>query len=125
MPVELIKELQTPEEVDAAIKDQSGSTLVVVNSVCGCAAGGARPGVILALQHANTPDNLTTVFAGVDGAAVDQARSYIAGYPPSSPAIALFKDGKLVFMMERHNIEGYHPQQIAEKLTAAFDAHCA
>jgi putative YphP/YqiW family bacilliredoxin len=120
-----IKELQTPEEVDAAIKDQSGSTLVVVNSVCGCAAGGARPGVILALQHANTPDNLTTVFAGVDGAAVDQARSYIAGYPPSSPAIALFKDGKLVFMMERHNIEGYHPQQIAEKLTAAFDAHCA
>jgi putative YphP/YqiW family bacilliredoxin len=120
-----IKELQTPEEVDAVIKDQSGTTLVVVNSVCGCAAGGARPGVLLALQHANTPDNLTTVFAGVDGDAVERARSYITGYPPSSPSIALFKDGQLVFMMERHNIEGYHPEQIAEKLTAAFDAHCA
>jgi putative YphP/YqiW family bacilliredoxin len=120
-----IKELRTPDEVDAAIKDQTGTTLVVVNSVCGCAAGGARPGVRLALDHEKTPDNLASVFAGVDGDAVDRARSYITGYTPSSPAIALFKDGQLVFMMERHNIEGYHPEQIAAKLTAAFDAHCA
>ncbi len=120
-----VKELHTPEEVDAVIKDQSGTTLVVVNSVCGCAAGGARPGVRLALQHANTPDNLTTVFAGVDYDAVERVRSHMAGYPPSSPSIALFKDGQLAFMMERHDIEGYHPEQIAEKLTAAFDAHCA
>jgi putative YphP/YqiW family bacilliredoxin len=120
-----VKELRTPEEVDAVIKDKEGTTLVVVNSVCGCAAGGARPGVRLALQHDKTPDNLTTVFAGVDGDAVARARSYITGYPPSSPAIALFKDSQLVFMMERHNIEGYHPEQIAAKLTAAFDAHCA
>jgi putative YphP/YqiW family bacilliredoxin len=119
-----IKELRTADEVDAAIKDQPGTTLVVVNSVCGCAAGGARPGVRLALQHDKKPANLTTVFAGVDREAVDRARSYIAGYPPSSPSIALFKNGQLVFMMERHNIEGYHPEQIAAKLTAAFDAHC-
>ena len=120
-----IKELRTPEEVDAAIKDQTGTTLVVVNSVCGCAAGGARPGVRLALDHEKTPNNLASVFAGVDGDAVDRARSYITGYAPSSPSIALFKDGQLVFMMERHNIEGYHPDQIAAKLRAAFDAHCA
>ena len=119
-----VKELRTADEVDAAIKDQPGTTLVVVNSVCGCAAGGARPGVRLALQHGKKPSNLTTVFAGVDREAVDRARSYISGYPPSSPAIALFKGGQLVFMMERHNIEGYHPEQIAAKLTAAFDAHC-
>jgi putative YphP/YqiW family bacilliredoxin len=120
-----VTQLYTPEEVDAAIKNQPGTTLVVINSVCGCAAGGARPGVRLALQHDNVPNHLTTVFAGVDREAVDQARSYMAGYPPSSPSVALFKDGQLVFMMERHDIEGYYPDQIAQKLKEAFDAHCA
>jgi putative YphP/YqiW family bacilliredoxin len=119
-----VKELKTATDVDAAIKNQSGTTLVVVNSVCGCAAGGARPGVRLALQHTNTPDHLATVFAGVDRDAVEQARSHMAGYPPSSPSVALFKDGQLVYMMERHDIEGYHPDQIAQRLKAAFDTHC-
>lgn len=118
-----VKELKTPDEVDAVIKSD-GTTLVVVNSVCGCAAGGARPGVALALQHTTKPDNLTTVFAGVDSEAVERARSYMVGYPPSSPAVALFKGGTLVFLMERHDIEGYHPMQIAENLKAAFDKHC-
>jgi putative YphP/YqiW family bacilliredoxin len=119
-----VEELRTPEDVDAAIQNREGTTLVVVNSVCGCAAGGARPGVRLALQHTNTPDHLTTVFAGVDVAAVAKARSYMVGYPPSSPSVALFKDGQLVYMMERHDIEGFHPEQIARKLKMAFDAHC-
>lgn len=118
-----VKELKTPEEVDTAIKNQ-GTTLVVVNSVCGCAAGGARPGVRLSLDHTNRPDHLTTVFAGVDYDAVEKARAHMTGYPPSSPAVALFKDGQLVYMMERHDIEGYHPEQIAENLKRAFDAHC-
>jgi putative YphP/YqiW family bacilliredoxin len=119
-----VKELKTPDEVDAAIKNQPGTTLVVVNSVCGCAAGGARPAVRMALEHTAKPDQLTTVFAGVDREAVERARSYMPGYPPSSPSVALFKDGELVFMMERHDIEGYHPLQIAESLKAAFDKHC-
>lgn len=120
-----VKELKTPEEVDSAIRSESGTTLVVVNSVCGCAAGGARPGVRLALEHETIPDHLTTVFAGVDREAVERARSHMAGYPPSSPSVALFKDGQLVFMMERHDIEGSHPMQIAERLKAAFDTHCS
>lgn len=119
-----VEELRTPEQVDAAVKSRPGTTLVVVNSVCGCAAGGARPGVRLALQHANAPDHVTTVFAGVDVTAVARARAYMTGYPPSSPAVALFKDGRLVYMMERHDIEGFRPDQIAKKLTMAFDAHC-
>jgi putative YphP/YqiW family bacilliredoxin len=119
-----VTELHTVEDVDAAIKDKPGTTLVVVNSVCGCAAGGARPGVRMALEHSTKPDNLTTVFAGVDAEAVERARSYMTGYPPSSPSVALFKDGALVYLMERHDIEGYHPQQIAENLKAAFDKHC-
>jgi len=118
-----VKELKTADEVDTAIKSH-GTTLVVVNSVCGCAAGGARPGVALALQHTTKPDNLTTVFAGVDREAVERARSYMVGFPPSSPAVALFRDGTLVFLMERHDIEGYHPMQIAENLKAAFDKYC-
>lgn len=120
-----VKELRTADDVDSAIREHGGTTLVVVNSVCGCAAGGARPGVRLALQHANLPDQVTTVFAGVDKDAVDRARSHMPGYPPSSPSVALFKDGQLVFMMERHDIEGTHPSQIAENLKAAFDAHCS
>jgi len=118
-----VTELKTAEEVDTALKNP-GTTLVVVNSVCGCAAGGARPGVRLSLEHSNRPDHLTTVFAGVDSDAVEQARTHMTGYSPSSPAMALFKDGQLVYMMERHDIEGYHPEQIAENLKRAFDTHC-
>lgn len=118
-----IEELHTPKEVDEALK-QDGTTLVVVNSVCGCAAGGARPGVRLALQHSSKPDKLTTVFAGVDREAVERARSYMAGYPPSSPSVALFKNGRLVFMMERHDIEGHYPEEIADSLRKAFDEFC-
>ena len=119
-----VNELKTADEVDNVIKTQSGTTLVVVNSVCGCAAGGARPGVRLALQNDKIPTHLTTVFAGVDTDAVERARSHMGGYPPSSPSVALFKDGQLVFMMERHDIEGTHPEQIAERLKDAFNTHC-
>ncbi len=119
-----VTELRSAEEVKSALSQKEGTTLVVVNSVCGCAAGGARPGVRMALQHENLPDKITTVFAGVDPEAVETARSYMAGYPPSSPAMALFKDGKLVFMMERQNIEGFQPDEIAQSLKAAFDTHC-
>jgi putative YphP/YqiW family bacilliredoxin len=119
-----VSELKTAEEVDDVIKAQSGTTLVVVNSVCGCAAGGARPGVRLALQHDKIPTRLTTVFAGVDADAVARARTHMVGYPPSSPSIALFKDGRLVFMMERHDIEGMYPEQIADQLKDAFNTHC-
>jgi len=120
-----IEELRTAEEVEAVLSQKEGTTLVVVNSVCGCAAGGARPAVRMALQHKNRPDRLTTVFAGVDQEATAQARTYMQGYSPSSPAVALFKDGRLVFMMERHDIEGRNPQQISADLTKAFDDHCA
>ena len=119
-----VKELTTPEAVGEVLDQQTGTTLVVVNSVCGCAAGGARPGVRLALQHNNTPDRATTVFAGVDTDAVEKARSYFVGYSSSSPAVALFKDGQLVYMMERHHIEGYPPTEIAERLKKVFDEHC-
>jgi putative YphP/YqiW family bacilliredoxin len=119
-----VEELRTSDEVEK-VMEKAGTTLVVVNSVCGCAAGGARPAVRLALEHSNKPDHLTTVFAGVDADAVGKARSYMAGYPPSSPSVALFKDGELVFMMERHHIEGRHPQELADILKNAFDAHCA
>lgn len=119
-----VSELKTPQEVDAAITQNTGTTLVVINSVCGCAAGGARPAVRLALEHTNVPDKLTTVFAGVDREAVAQARSHMVGYPPSSPSMALFKNGELVYMMERHDIEGHHPEQIADRLRQVFDKHC-
>ena len=118
------QELRTPEEVDAQLKDQTGTTLVVVNSICGCAAGRARPGVALALLHAVRPEHLTTVFAGQDRPATERARSYFEGQPPSSPQIALFKDGKLVFMMPRREIEGRDAPEIAEHLIQAFDEYC-
>jgi putative YphP/YqiW family bacilliredoxin len=119
-----IQELRTVADVDAKLKDASGTTLVVVNSVCGCAARNARPAVASALQHAVKPDHLTTVFAGQDTDAVARARSYFTGYPPSSPAIGLLKDGQLVFMLERYQIEGRGADEIARDLVRAFDKHC-
>ncbi len=119
------EELRTPEEVDAKLPGAAGTTLVVVNSICGCAAGRARPGVALALQEAsNRPQRLTTVFAGQDRAATERARSHFEGYPPSSPQVALFKDGKLVFMMQRSEIEGRDAPEIAEHLREAFEKYC-
>lgn len=117
------EELKTPEDVDAVLR-RPGTTLVVVNSVCGCAAGRARPGVALALQSTARPDHLVTVFAGMEIEATARARSYFAPYPPSSPQIALLKDGKLVFMLERKDIEGRTPEDIARDLKAAFEQHC-
>ena len=119
-----IEEMRTAEEVDAKLKDAKGTTLVVVNSVCGCAARNARPAVAKALQHAVKPSTLTTVFAGQDTAAAQRARTYFLGYPPSSPQIALLKDNRLVFMLERHNIEGRTANEIADDLVAAFDKYC-
>ena len=120
-----VRELRSAAEVDQAITETAGTTMVVVNSVCGCAAGKARPGVALALQHAVKPDQVATVFAGADVEATDRARSYFTGYPPSSPSIALLKDGKLLYMMERHQIENQEADAIAAQLTAAFEKHCA
>ena len=117
------EDLRTPEDVDAAVK-QPGTTMVVVNSVCGCAAGKARPGIALALTKGKRPDHLTTVFAGADVEATEQARGYFAPYPPSSPSIALMKDGKLVYMMERRQIEGQSADMIAAELRKAFEVHC-
>ena len=118
------KELLTPEEVDNTLK-QPGTTLLVINSVCGCSAGTARPGVVMAIQNATKkPDQLTTSFAGYDTDAVQQARTYLLPYPPSSPSIALLKDGQLVHMIERHMIEGRSAQMIAANLVAAFDQYC-
>jgi putative YphP/YqiW family bacilliredoxin len=117
-------ELRTPDAVDAAVA-QPGTTMIVVNSVCGCAAGRARPGVALALQHPTRPDHLGTVFAGGDIEATAQARAHFAPYPPSSPSIALLKDGKVVFMLERRQIENQSAEGIAAALTAAFDEHCS
>jgi len=116
-------ELKTVDDVENMIKN-SGTTLVVVNSVCGCAAGNMRPGVKLSVTGENKPDHLTTVFAGVDGEAVAQARKYFLPYPPSSPSIALFKDGKLVHFLERHHIEGGTAEMIANNLTAAYKEFC-
>ena len=119
-----VEELLTPEAVDAKLKDSKGTTLVVVNSICGCAARNARPAVAKALEHSVKPDSLTTVFAGMEVPAVQRARSYFTGYPPSSPQIGLLKDGKLVFMLERHQIEGRTSTEIAEDLVGAFDRYC-
>ncbi len=116
--------LKTAQEVEQVLNSPKGTTLLVVNSVCGCAAANARPAAKMSLQHANTPDKAVTVFAGVDGEAVAKARDLMLPYPPSSPAIALFKDGNLVHMIERHHIEGRSAQMIAENLTQAFDAFC-
>ncbi|MEX1187660.1 MAG: BrxA/BrxB family bacilliredoxin [Bacteroidia bacterium] len=118
-------ELRSASEVDNALTNKEGSVLVVVNSVCGCAAGAARPGVKLAIEKASKkPGSLTTVFAGNDAEATAQARKYFAPYPPSSPAMALFKDGKLVHFIERHHIEGRSPEMIADNLLMAFDQFC-
>jgi len=118
------KELLSSDEVDQAIQNNSGTVLVVVNSVCGCAAGNMRPGVKLSIQSETVPDSLTTVFAGVDSDAVAQARKYFLPYPPSSPSIALFKEGKLVHFLERHHIEGGSAQMIADNLSAAYKQFC-
>lgn len=120
-----VRSLATPTEVDEVLQRTGQTTLVVVNSVCGCAAANARPGVTLALDHPVQPDNAVTVFAGVDREATDQARRYLKGYMPSSPSIALLKDGKVAFMLQRHEIEGRSPQDIAQRLTNAFDTHCS
>src|SRR6202521_14037 len=119
-----VEEMRTAQEVDAKLKDAHATTLVVVNSVCGCAARNARPAVAKAIQHDTRPDTLTTVFAGQDIEAEQRARSSFTGYAPSSPQIGLFKDGKLVFMLERHQIEGRSADDIAQDLTGAFDKYC-
>ena len=118
-----VEELRAAEDVDRALQE-AGTAMVVVNSVCGCAARNARPAVAQALRHETRPDRATTVFAGQDLDATTRARSYFHGYPPSSPAIALLKDGELVYMMERHQIEGRDADEIAEDLTHAFDRFC-
>ena len=119
------EELKTVEAVDSTLKAPTGSVLVVVNSVCGCAAGRARPGITLALKEGPRPDRLTTVFAGMDTEATDRARDFFVGYGPSSPSVALFKDGQLVHMMERRDIEGRDAGEIAGILKEAFAQHCA
>jgi putative YphP/YqiW family bacilliredoxin len=119
-----VEELRTTEDVNRTLENSQGTVMVVVNSICGCAAGKARPGIALALQHETKPDKVATVFAGADIEATDKARSYFTGYPPSSPSIAILKDGQLVYMMQRHQIEGRGPMEIAQELTHAFDEHC-
>ena len=117
-------ELRTPDDVDALLAGEKRTLLLAVNSVCGCAAGSMRPAVAMAIGEGARPEVLTTVFAGQDLDATERAREYITGYPPSSPSVALFKDGELVYMMERHQIEGRSPYQIADDLKAAFAEHC-
>ena len=118
-------EFKTAEAVDNHLKDHKGTTLIVINSVCGCAAGTARPGAVMALQHSDKkPDHLATVFAGVDMEAVARTREYTLPYPPSSPSMALFKDGELVHMVERHHIEGRPAEIIAQHLVQVFDEYC-
>jgi putative YphP/YqiW family bacilliredoxin len=120
-----VEELRTAAEVDAKLKDQQGTALVVVNSVCGCAARNARPAVATALHGSARPDHLYTVFAGQDADATRAARGYFTGYAPSSPQIAMFKDGRIVFMLERHQIEGRSAAAIAIDVAAAFEKYCA
>lgn len=117
------EDLATPAQVEEALK-QSGTTLLVINSVCGCAAGAARPGVVYSLTGEKKPDHLATVFAGYDKEAVETARQHLAPFPPSSPCVALFKDGELVHMLERHHIEGNPAGAIAANLQAAYDEYC-
>jgi len=120
-----VKELRTVADVDAVLANPSGTQLVFVNSVCGCAAGGARPALAMALSQAKVkPDELYTVFAGADVEATSRARSYFSDYAPSSPSFALLKDGEVVHFVHRHMVEGRHPQQIAQDLVAAFERHC-
>ena len=117
------EDLKTPDAVDAAVK-QPGTTMVVVNSVCGCAAGKARPGIAMALSQGKRPDHLTTVFAGADVEATETARQYFQPHPPSAPSIAIMKEGKLVYIMERRDIEGRSADMIAAELKQAFETHC-
>jgi putative YphP/YqiW family bacilliredoxin len=118
------EEMRNTQEVDAVLSEKSGSVLVMINSVCGCAAGNARPAVKMAAKHSKVPNKLTTVFAGQDKEAVAKVRDYCLPYPPSSPSIALFKDGELVHFIERHHIEGRPAEMIAENLMQAFDENC-
>lgn len=119
-----VEELRTAADVDAAVKNTSGTLMIVVNSICGCAAGKARPGIARALQHSVRPDRVVTVFAGADLEATDRARGYFTGYAPSSPSIGLLRDGQMVWMLERRQIENQGPEQIAAVLTASFDTFC-
>ena len=119
-----VEELRTADAVDAAVKTTSGTLMLIVNSVCGCAAGKARPALALALRHGVTPDRLASVFAGFDVEATTRARDYITGYRPSSPSMALFRNGELVYMLERQQIENRDAFAIAQDLTAAFERHC-
>lgn len=119
------REMRTVAEVDDALGDAKGTTLVFVNSVCGCAAGGARPALEAALKHSVRPQSIVTVFAGQDVEATNRARQYFADYQPSSPSFALLRDGEPVFMVHRHMIEGRSPGAVAKDLTAAFDKYCA
>ena len=118
------EEMRNAQEVDAVLSEKSGSVLVMINSVCGCAAGNARPAVKIAAKHTKVPNKLTTVFAGQDKEAVAKVRDYCLPYPPSSPSIALFKDGELVHFIERHHIEGRPAEMIAENLIQAFEENC-
>src|SRR4030081_2923243 len=120
-----VEELRTPAAVDETLQTSTGTVMVVVNSICGCAAGKARPGIAMALQNEIRPDKVATVFAGGDIEATERARSYFTGYGPSSPSIGLLKDGQIVYMMERYQIEGRGPEQIAGELRQAFEKHCA
>ena len=119
-----VKELRTRDEVDAAVTGTAGTLMIVVNSICGCAAGKARPGLTLALRHSVRPDVIASVFAGFDIEATDRARSYFDGYAPSSPSMAILHDGKLVYMLERRQIENRDALAIANELTRAFEQHC-
>src|SRR5256885_11738551 len=120
-----IEELRTPGEVDEVLRPKHGTVMVVVNSICGCAAGRMRPGVAIALEHTTLPEKMVSVFAGQDREATEQARRYFEGYPPSSPSVALLRDGQLVYMMQRGDIEGREAADIAADLSAAFDRFCA
>ena len=118
-----VQETRTPEAVDAAV-NSPGTVMVIVNSVCGCAAGKARPGIAMALKNATLPDRMVTVFAGGDIDATDRARGYFTGFPPSSPSVGILRNGELVFMLQRHQIEGREAPQIASDLKSAFDRYC-
>jgi putative YphP/YqiW family bacilliredoxin len=119
-----VEETRTPEELDSVIRNTKGTVMIVVNSVCGCAAGLARPAIGMALKHPNVPDKVVTVFAGADIAATERARGYFKGYFPSSPSAGILQNGKIVYMLERHQIEGRDPVGIAKDLTDAFDRFC-
>src|SRR5947209_7393037 len=119
-----VDETRTPEDLDDVIRTTNGTVMVVVNSVCGCAAGLARPAIGMALRHASKPDKVVTVFAGADVAATDRARNYFKGYFPSSPSVGILQNGRIVYMLERHQIEGRAPEAIAKDLTEAFDRLC-